>query len=153
VSASEDNDSPAKGYDVGVAIVPIWQDLGAQRSAEQPTAAGGIPGYDETAGRGRSHSTDRGALFIERGEEAVRAATEAIAAQIGLATQRIASEIGGQIVPSSVAGSLDLESINVSFGVTLSTGVQALFTAQAESSVQVTITLIPHEDDNGSDKV
>jgi hypothetical protein len=70
-------------------------------------------------------------------------ATEAIAAQIGLATQRIATEVGDQLVPSSSSATLGLESINVSFGLTLTAGVQAMFTAQAESSVQVTITLVP----------
>jgi hypothetical protein len=150
VSASDDKVSAGKAYDVGVAIVPLWHDLAGQRPAGGSTGSDAIPGFDEATGRGRSHSADRGALLIERGEEAVRAATEAIAAQIGLATHRIATEIGEQVVPSSPSGTLGLESINVSFGVTLTAGVQAMFTAQAESSVQVTITLSPQRGSDSS---
>jgi hypothetical protein len=43
-----------------------------------------------------------------------------------------------------------VESIEVSFGVTLAAGVQAMFTAQAESSVQVTVTLSPRNKDADS---
>jgi hypothetical protein len=38
-------------------------------------------------------------------------------------------------------GALGLDSVEVSFGITLAAGVQALFTTQAESSAMVTITL------------
>ena len=44
------------------------------------------------------------------------------------------------------SGKLGLESVEVSFGITLSAGVQALFTAQAESSAQVSITLVRRPD-------
>jgi hypothetical protein len=143
VSTSDNNTPTSKKYEVGVAIVPLWRNLDAQSVAGESKRTGAVPGFDEATGRGRSHSVDRGALLIERGEEAVRVATEAIAAQIGLATQRIATEVGDQLVPSSSSATLGLESINVSFGLTLTAGVQAMFTAQAESSVQVTITLVP----------
>jgi hypothetical protein len=151
VSTSDNNARAGKNYEVGVAIVPLWQDLDPQDAGGEPKSTGAIPGFDEATGRGRSHSAGRGALLIERGEEAVRAATEAIAAQIGLATQRIATEIGEQFVPPPAA-SMGLESINVSFGLTLTAGVQAMFTAQAESSVQVTITLTPQRGSSGPSK-
>lgn len=42
--------------------------------------------------------------------------------------------------------SFGLDSVEVQYGVTLSAGLQTVFTAQAESSVQVTITLTRNHD-------
>lgn len=101
------------------------------------------PGYDDASGRsdGGRHRTDRRSVIIEKGEEAVRAAAEAVASQIGLAAAHIAAAIERQAPAPAVGGALGLESVDVSFGVTLAAGVQALFTTQAESSATVTITL------------
>jgi hypothetical protein len=71
----------------------------------------------------------------------VQVATEALAAQIATAAQHIATSIEQQPIASPSPGHLGLDSIEVSFGVTLTGGVQWLFTAQAESSAQVTLTL------------
>lgn len=133
--------SAAKEFDIGIAVVPLRESVPAPRTESRPVADGGIPGYEEALGRGRPHVAERAPFLIEKGEEAVRAATAAIATEIGRATQRIATAIGDQVALSSTAGPFDLESVNLSFGITLAAGVQAMFTAQAESSVQVTITL------------
>ncbi|HEY5988073.1 MAG TPA: hypothetical protein VIV12_17125, partial [Streptosporangiaceae bacterium] len=83
----------------------------------------------------------RGSALIEKGGEAVRVATEAIAGQIGLTAQRISTAIEAQTNTTSDQAVLELDSIQVSFGITLSAGLQAMFTALMESSAQVTITL------------
>jgi len=124
-------------FDVGVAIVA------AEENPLRPGDRGPLPGYDEAFGlkpSGRQASDGRPAVVV-RGGEAVRIATEAIAGQIGLAAQRIARAIEAQALTAPEPGELGLESVEVSFGITLTAGVQALFTAQAESSAQVNITL------------
>lgn len=139
--SGEARDSSA--YEVGVAIIPAISTRDVEHESAGTT--GGIPGFDETLGWSLARTDDRLTL-IEKGEEAVRAATEAIAAQIGLTAQRIAAAIEGQIDETANQGQLGLTSVEVSFGVTLSAGLQALFTAQTESSVLVTITLSRQDD-------
>ena len=126
----------SSSYEVGVAIIPV----ASAHEDETSTAVYGIPGFDETLGWSRTESERRPVLVV-KGEEAVRAATQVIANQIGLTAQRITAAIEAQIDGTADEGSLALTSVQVSFGVTLSTGLQAMFTAQAESSAQVTITL------------
>lgn len=132
---------PGLAFEVAVAIMPGSEDrAGPGRwDDERP---GALPGYDDAAGL-KDLGRAAGDRIVIAGEEAVRAATEAIAGQIGLTAQRIAAAIEAQADPSPQPGSLGLESVAVSFGITLTGGVQALFTAQAESSVQVNITLSP----------
>jgi hypothetical protein len=96
-----------------------------------------IPGYSEAT---EHRLRERASELIVKGDAAVKAATEALAKQIGETAQRIASQISAQTATPSASGHLGIESIEVSFGVTLTGGVQALFTAQAESSAQVTVT-------------
>jgi len=141
VSPLDPNTSEEKAYDVGVAIVPLYNSSDSGRVNERERGADGIPGYDDALGRRRLDSTDQRGPLIERGAEAVRIATTAIVDQIGLATRRISAALEEQIPPSSPPGSFGLESVDISFGITLTAGVQAMFTAQAESSVQVTLTL------------
>jgi hypothetical protein len=141
VSSLDHNTSEEEVYDVGVAIVPLYNSPASRRTNERESGVGEIPGYDDALGRRRPDSTGREGFLIERGEEAVRVATTAIVGQIGLATRRIAAALGEQIAPPSAPESFGLESVDISFGITLTAGVQAMFTAQAESSVQVTVTL------------
>jgi|ERR1035441_654235 hypothetical protein len=122
-------------YEVAVAIVPAGN-LHRPSFPAQETATAG-PGFDETSGR---HAAGRSSL-LAKGDAAVKLATEAIARQIGLAAQRIAEAIDTQAISSPASGVLDLESVEVSFGVTLSVGVEAMFTAKSESSAEVTIIL------------
>jgi hypothetical protein len=125
-------------YEVGVAIMPIAPVNGDGH--EPSVTVGSVPGFDETMGKGQSQSERRSAL-IEKGEEAVCAATEAIAGQIGLTAQRITAAIEAQVNMTPDQGAFGLDAVQVSFGVTLSAGLQVMFTAQMESSAQVTITL------------
>lgn len=128
--------APVASFEVGVAIQQLPLD------GDDHGAADRAPGYDEASGGGWGRRlADRGSVVVEKGEDAVRAATEAIAGQIGTAAQHIAMAIERQVPEQPRPGMLGLESVEVSFGVTLAAGVQALFTAQATSSAMVTITL------------
>ena len=128
-------------FDVGVAVLPLREVVPAPRSEQPPPPGGGIAGFEETKGTWRN-SAEKVPFLIEKGEDAVRTATEAIAGQISLAAQRLATSIGEQMAAHpAYDATLDLESVSISFGVTLTVGVQAMFTAQAESSAQVTVTL------------
>jgi hypothetical protein len=131
-----DQDNGAAVFEVAVAVVPI-----APATSDRDTRPSGIPGYDDTWGRSPDALGDRGQVLLRRGEDAVRVATEAIAAQIGVTARRVAGAIERESwPPASQDGGLALQSVEISFGVTLSAGIQAWFTAQAESSAQVTIT-------------
>ena len=135
MSDSTESGTAEQYYGVGVAITRnslgranIYPEDQAERS---PSA---IPGFDDV------EEPVRTTHLIERGEKAVEAATDAIAKQIGISAKRIALAIGAQMGSSS-PGDLGLESVEVSFGITLAAGIQAMFTTQSESKVQVTITI------------
>ena len=64
-------------YDIGVAIVPLGDDV---RQPAQESSDGTIPGYDDAFGQRKR--AERLPAHIETGEETVRTATEAMAAQI-----------------------------------------------------------------------
>lgn len=131
-------DSPVGMFDVGVAIAAA-EKVPVRSSDRDNHSSTSLPGYDEAFGL--KQAADRGAAVVVKGGEAVRVATEAIAGQIGLAAQRIATAIEAQGLAVPEPGQLGLEAVEVSFGITLTAGVQALFTAQAQSSAQVNITL------------
>jgi hypothetical protein len=131
-SAEPRDEIPA--YEVGVAVVPLGQGVVISPDPRQERVAS-VPGYEDLRGTGRR------AILIEKGEKAVNAATEALASQIATSAERIARVISEKISSTPRAGYVDLESVDVSFGVTLTVGLQAIFTSQAESSAQVTITL------------
>jgi hypothetical protein len=136
VTVSEQSHSGTEAYEVAVAVVPIEQNV---KEGNQQTP--GVPGFDEAWGRSSGDHAAGRSILIEKGETAVRTATEAIASQIGIAAQRIAESIENQSWPTAQPGSLGLQTVEITFGVTLSAGIQTLFTAQADSSAQVTITL------------
>jgi hypothetical protein len=127
-------------YEVGVAIAAL-DGYGAGLPDGGPgPGQSSVPGFEDTAGLKRA-KTGRNLDLIEKGDAAVRAATEAIAGQIGVTAQRIAAAIGAQAEPMAQDQAFALETVEVSFGVTLTAGLQTIFTAMAESSAQVTITL------------
>lgn len=131
----EDTD-PVAPFDVGVAIA------GYDAAGEHISYGSAPPAYEEASGRRVPRPrTGHLAASVRRGDEAVQAATEAIAAQVVLAADRIAGAVQAHSGAEPAPGELGLESVEVSFGITLATGVQALFTAQAQSSAQVTIVL------------
>jgi hypothetical protein len=133
-------------YEVAVAITPLADSAHESLPSRDGREDDGAPGFDQAAGF-RSQGRQARDFLLEKGDEAVRVATDSIARQIGLAAQRIAVAIDAQAGPAS-PGSLCLESVEVSFGVTLSSGVEALFTAMSESSAQVTIVLSRRPPDN-----
>lgn len=132
---------PLGEFDVGVAIVAA--DGVAVGARDHIDGSPVTPrGYEETLGAKHSGAgAGRLPVVVVKGRDAVRAAGEAIAGEIGEVSYRIAEAIEAREVAPSQPGTLGLESVQVSFGITLIGGVQAFFTAQAESSVQVTITL------------
>jgi hypothetical protein len=137
-------------FEVGVAVVvPDDAAVGSGDRDDQVSSA--VAGYDEAWGLklSGSQAADRPPALVVMGAEVVKAATDAIAEQIGLAAERIAAAIEARTLSVSEPGKLGLESVEVSFGVTLGAGVQALFTAQAESSAQVSITLVRRPDASG----
>ena len=135
-----DNPDPLGSFEVGVEIVAAGEN--AAVAGDRGGQGSGRPGYDEASGRkllgGRP---DGRPAVVVKGEQAVRAATDAIAGQIGLAAERIATAIDMRTVAAAGPGQMGLDSVQVAFGITLTAGVQTLFTAQAGSSVQVTVTL------------
>jgi hypothetical protein len=132
-----DEATPSAGsYEVAVAMMPIGDRAPGSSNSTPETAITG-PGFDQTAGR---HATAR-SLLLAKGDAAVELATEAIARQIGLAARRIAESIERQASSSLSPSALDLASVEISFGVTLSAGIEAMFTAKSESSAEVTIIL------------
>lgn len=122
-------------FDVGVAILSLTAD-----QDRTPADDDGVAGFTDTIGR-RSRAGERVALVIEKGDEAVRRATEAIAQQIVKTARRIATVIEAEEISRGPGDGMCLESVQVTFGISLTGGVQAMFTAQTESSAQVTITL------------
>ena len=124
MDSPDDGTSGLQFYDVGVAILPL-RDGTVDRRADRPVAespSGQIPGYDEVLGRKEFRSADRRSLLIERGEDAVRVATEGIAAQIALAAQRMAEAIDTRVAESSNPATLSLRSVGISFRITIDFG-------------------------------
>ena len=116
-------------YEVGIAIIPAGIE------------SAGVPGYSEaTSGTVEYLQRGKSALIV-KGHEALKSATEALASQIGATAHEIAEAIDKQTIGGPTPGQFGVESVEVSFGVTLCGGMQALFTAQAESSAQVKVTL------------
>jgi hypothetical protein len=149
MSLPGDTDRNLGEYEVAVAIAPITLAPNSGRESRFPgnPSEDVEPGFDQTAGI-RSHGRQAKDFLLEKGDEAVRVATESIARQIGLAAQRIAAAIDTQAIPPTEGNALSLESVEVSFGVTLSAGIEALFTSMTESSAQVTIVLSRRPPDN-----
>ena len=145
-----DTDQSSGEYEVAVAITPMFDER-----RESPIPRDGTedvaPGFDPTVGS-RSQGRRARDFLLEKGDEAVRVATESIARQIGLAAQRIVIAIDEQAGTPILSSSLSLESVEVSFGLTLLAGVEALFTAMTESSAQVTIVLSRRPPDDSTNK-
>lgn len=145
--ATLETGSPVSMFEVGVAVV-MGEDAAVASGDGDERASSAVAGYDEAWGLklpGRQAAYGAPSLVV-RGAEVVKDATDAIAEQIGLAAERIAAAIEARVTTAPEPGKLGLESVEVSFGITLSAGVQALFTAQAQSSAQVSITLVRRPD-------
>lgn len=123
-------------YDIAVAVVATDERL--ERARE---ATGEIPGFEDTLGRSSRSGTITGHVILQKGDDALRIATEAIAKQISVTAQRIAETMNRGSWPLPQQSELGLQGVEITFGVTLTSGIQAIFTAQAGSSAQVTIKL------------
>jgi hypothetical protein len=136
VEAAEPEGHEGGTYDVAVAVVATDERLERAREATV-----GIPGFEDTRGRSSRSGATVGAVILEKGDDALRIATEAIAGQINVTAQRIAETINKGSWPLPQQGELGLQGVEITFGVTLTSGIQAMFTAQAGSSAQITIRL------------
>lgn len=130
------------GFEVAVAFVPLAETREGRPAARQEPAEESLPGISDASGwRLFGQPQDQRTTVLQKGEDVLARATEALAGQIGLTAQRIADAIGRQEASPPAVGALELDTVQVSFGITLSAGVQTVFTAQSQSSVQVTISL------------
>jgi hypothetical protein len=146
----QENSAATSRFEVAVAFASAdgLQTVGPDTSGEATAAgapAGGIPGVDDASWSLRREPRAPGSrpVLVQMGEDIVRDATDALAVQIGATAMRIADAIGQreQEQEPGKPGTFGLDTVEVAFGVTLTGGLQTLFTLQAESSVQVTITL------------
>ena len=143
----QENSAATSRFEVAVAFASpdglqtVGPDTAGEAAAGAP--AGGIPGVDDASWSLRREPRPPGSrpVLVQMGEDIVRDATDALAAQIGATAIRIADAIGQQEREPGKPGTFGLDTVEVAFGVTLTGGLQTLFTLQAESSVQVTITL------------
>lgn len=140
-AAPGETEPPFGQYEVAVAIAPVPEESpGTPFSATEDGDAGAGPGFDETAGF-RQQGRHAARVVLAKGDAAVKLATESIARQIGVTAERIASTIQTQGLSAGPPGALALDSVEVTFGVTLTAGIETMFTATEESSVRVTIVL------------
>ena len=148
----QDGTAIAGHFEVAVAFAPVEEVRVVSPGGKLgPAGDEGIPGTKEAAGNLRFWQHQEGQqrpTLVEKGEEVTRKATEALAGQIGATARLIAEAIGRQEAAALPAepSAFGLDSVEVQYGVTLSAGLQTVFTAQAESSVQVTITLTRNHD-------
>ena len=140
-------DEPASlvaGYEVGVAVTPLGRELAGPTDSTEKRELDEVPGYENLRGGKRT------VVLFEKGEQFVNAAMEALATQIAKSADHIARVINEQVSSQPCPGYMELDSVDVAFGVTFSAGIQAVFTAQGESSAQVTITLRRRADSSSS---
>lgn len=141
--SNSDQPGIIRPYDVAIAIMPtVPIQTNSAMIGDRDTTAQSVPGFEDTRG-GRASSERRDNALIERGEQAVAAAADAVAGQIGTVVARIAKAVEHETALSLDAESPSVESVEVSFGITLTAGLTTVFTAQGGSSVQVTVTLCP----------
>lgn len=135
------------GYQVGVLLRrEVVGDRPAGLPGEAgPDRAGGLDGYDEAVGGWRRRVAVAGEGLAELGEGAVRAVARAVAAQVGLVAEQVAASLEERDIAHAGPGRLGLDTVELTFGVTLTAGVgsavNAFVTAEGETSFQVTISL------------
>src|SRR5215813_13206999 len=89
MTASANSMNENHHYEVGVAIVPFERWAAGSDPGEERVAS--IPGYEDLRGTGRRE------ILIQKGEDAVSAATEALASQIATSAGHIAKVINEKI--------------------------------------------------------
>jgi hypothetical protein len=132
-------------FDVGLLL--------EQREAAPPEASSTHPPdenfYTDAAGRHRLPAGSRFAvsaqLVSQIGEAAVRTAARAVATQVALVADEITAELERRAAQVGDGRALDVEEAKITFGLKLTAGsgagLSALFTAKAESNVEVAITV------------
>ncbi|MCK9877273.1 hypothetical protein MXD59_16075 [Frankia sp. Ag45/Mut15] len=121
--------------EVGVALVP---------AAAVPVAPGRpVPGGSPFEDASGSHR--RRGRVVQRGEDAVRAAVTAVTAQISLVAAEVSRQLDGAGLVEPAPGQLGVETVEVTFGVTLTAGagkaIEAVLSVEGEAAVEVTVSL------------
>jgi|SRR3954452_1841104 hypothetical protein len=101
------------------------------------------PGFEDASGV-RERLSHGARTVVVAGEQTVLAATKAIGTEIARTADVIADQITNALdarVTQPVPGALGLDSVEVTFGITLSAGVQTVFSTKGESSTVVKIVL------------
>lgn len=102
-------------------------------------------GYKDTAGRHRTAPQYR-AYLKRHGENAVREAGKLIGQISRELLSQTLSEIDGTLAGGNENGNLTISTLDLSFSVKLSAGsgkaIEALIAADAESTVQVSVTFL-----------
>jgi len=122
-------------YEVAVALAPADRLAGPVGGSDRYLAEQTVAGFEDLTG------TSRRLSLLEKGEEALCDASDALARRAAIVAARMADAVSTEIQSTNISADTALEAIEVSFGITLSAGLQTVFTTQAESSVQVTVTL------------
>jgi hypothetical protein len=129
-------------FSVGVMVRPVGPTMPA---ATPDVGSDGPSGFSEAAGgRGRHAANGRGPV-AELGERVVRAAADAVASQVAIFTDQVRASLERQRATTTPPGDLDLDGVELTFGITLvggvGPGISALIKAEGESTFEVTITL------------
>lgn len=123
------------GYQVGVLL----------RRDAVDDRPGSYDGYDEAVGGLRRRMAATGGNLAELGEGAVRAVARAVGSQVGIVAEQVAASLEQRDIAQAGPGKLGLDTVELTFGVTLTAGVgsavNAFVTAEGETSFQVTISL------------
>ena len=135
-----------KPFEVGIILRPdTKQPDGLESGAQPPEDRQSPDGYDEaTGGTGRWWGAGRDKL-VGLGEDAVRLASTAVAAQVATVAEQVATRLERSAIARGDPGQLALDTVELTFGVTLTAGtgsaINAFVTAEGQSSFQVTISL------------
>jgi len=132
-------------FEIGIMLRPAERPGGLEPGAEPPEDGEARDGYDEAVGGpGRWLGAGRNKV-VELGEDAVRLASSAVAAQVATVAEQVAARLEPSPISQGGPGQLALDTVELTFGVTLTAGtgsaINAFVTAEGESSFEVTISL------------
>lgn len=130
-------------FEVGIILRPGAGQLGDLESGAQPPGdRQSQDGYDEATGRWWGAGRDK---LVGLGEDAVRLASTAVAAQVATVAEQVAARLERSTISHGAPGQLALDTVELTFGVALTAGtgsaINAFVTAEGESSFEVTISL------------
>lgn len=122
----------------GNVAIAVWKALPAEMTPYHESVLDEDPLIPASA-RGR-HSTDR--QRIVQGGDAVREVTESLARALGVVSADMAAALNSLPSGSPEADAWHPGSVDVTFAVQLSAGVNALFVAQGQASAQVALRFV-----------